>query len=468
MVSPMAAVVKPGKLAIAGPVLRDFARLVPTLPPSMQPASGPSMFRKVYAIVVAIGLTLAFVGERTPTGIVLFGHVPYAFVLFTLVLLGIGIFHHHTLHVTVAGAIAITGYTVFLAPEHHPTPETPGLIPHLIHEAEHTLLNLGGLLLGFTMLADLFERSHAPQALVRVLPKRASYAAFSLLLMVWLLSSFLDNIAGAMIGGVMVLRTFKTDVRVAYLAAIIAASNAGGAWSVLGDTTTTMMWIKGVPQMDILHCLIASAVAFVCFAIPAAIVQGRQPIATGSSDQGDIDKLRLLNVILVLAGAVTTAVLYDRPFVGVWTVLLVGSLWRAPTWSHLLPACKGTAFLLLLVWCASLMPVKALPPASWPNSLGLGFLSAVFDNIPLTKLALEQGGYDWGLLSFAVGFGGSMVWFGSSAGVALAAVFPSLRNTGRYVFESWPIVVAYLVGFFALLAVWGWQPTEILHKGAGH
>ena len=65
------------------------------------------------------------------------------------------------------------------------------------------------------------------------------------------------------------------------------------------------------------------------------------------------------------------------------------------------------------------MPVDSLPDPSWRSVAGLGFLSAVFDNIPLTMLALAQGGYDWGLLAYAVGFGGSMMWFGSSAGVAV-------------------------------------------------
>ena len=70
------------------------------------------------------------------------------------------------------------------------------------------------------------------------------------------------------------------------------------------------------------------------------------------------------------------------------------------------------------------MPVDALPAASWQTALGLGFVSSVFDNIPLTKLALDQGGYDWGFLAYAVGFGGSMLWFGSSAGVAISTQFP--------------------------------------------
>ena len=68
---------------------------------------------------------------------------------------------------------------------------------------------------------------------------------------------------------------------------------------------------------------------------------------------------------------------------------------------------------------------RGLPAASWHAALGIGFVSAVFDNIPLTALALHQGGYDWGFLAYAVGFGGSMIWFGSSAGVALASMFPA-------------------------------------------
>ena len=77
---------------------------------------------------------------------------------------------------------------------------------------------------------------------------------------------------------------------------------------------------------------------------------------------------------------------------------------------------------------ASMMPVEKLPVASWQTTFGLGFLSAVFDNIPLTALALKQGGYDWGYLAYAVGFGGSMIWFGSSAGVALLNQYPEANR----------------------------------------
>jgi hypothetical protein len=62
------------------------------------------------------------------------------------------------------------------------------------------------------------------------------------------------------------------------------------------------------------------------------------------------------------------------------------------------------------------------------------------------------------MLAYTVGFGGSMIWFGSSAGVALSNSFPEARSVGAWLRHGWHIAVAYVLGFFALLAVVGWQP----------
>jgi Na+/H+ antiporter NhaD/arsenite permease-like protein len=102
------------------------------------------------------------------------------------------------------------------------------------------------------------------------------------------------------------------------------------------------------------------------------------------------------------------------------------------------------------------MPVDSLPTPSWQSTFGLGAVAAVFDNIPLTALALEQGGYDWALLAYAVGVGGSTIWFGSSAGVALTNLFPEGRSVGRWVKDGWHVIVAYVLGFFFMLAIHGW------------
>jgi Na+/H+ antiporter NhaD/arsenite permease-like protein len=155
-------------------------------------------------------------------------------------------------------------------------------------------------------------------------------------------------------------------------------------------------------------------------------------------------------------------VLDHFPVIGgaVWVAILVTGILRKPDW-HLLPeAFKGSIFLLALVTCASMMPVEKLPPASWQTAFGLGFVSAVFDNIPLTALALKQGGYDWGMLAYTVGYGGSMIWFGSSAGVAISNTYPEAKSVGRWLTQGWHVTLAYVLGFFVMMAILGWHPTD--------
>ena len=113
------------------------------------------------------------------------------------------------------------------------------------------------------------------------------------------------------------------------------------------------------------------------------------------------------------------------------------------------------------------MPVEKLPRASWQTALGLGFVSAVFDNIPLTALALKQGGYDWGYLAYAVGFGGSMIWFGSSAGVALSNMYPEAKSVGLWLRHGWHVAVAYVVGFFVMLPCSAGIPTRADRRRGG-
>ena len=190
-----------------------------------------------------------------------------------------------------------------------------------------------------------------------------------------------------------------------------------------------------------------------------------------------VDYVRVAIVAFILIVAIVANVaanlkypdLLDRfPVIGaaVWLAILVSAPVRRPDWALLGPTLKGTLFLLSLVLTASMMPVEKLPEASWQTALGLGFLSAVFDNIPLTALALHQGGYDWGFVAFAVGFGGSMIWFGSSAGVALSNNFPEAKSVGLWLRHGWSIALAYVVGFFVLLFVHGWQPHAQQTKGS--
>jgi len=360
------------------------------------------------------------------------------------------------MQVALGGLTAILSFKLAFDPSFH-------VVEHMVGSPEHEgewriLLNLLGLLLGFAILAKHFEESKVPLALPRYLPDDWK-GGFALLAMVFVMSSFLDNIAAAMIGGAKALVVFGGEVHVGFLAAIVASANAGGSGSVVGDTTTTMMWIEGVPATAVLHAYVAAVPAFLVFAVIAAIQQHRhRPITKDAAAHVDIEWKRVTVVVMILVGTIATNLLLDFPAVGVWAAILLGATFTGTPWHELRPALKGSVFLLALVMCASMMPVDQLPNPSWVSSLALGFVSAVFDNIPLTKLALEQGGYDWGVLAYAVGFGGSMIWFGSSAGVAISNLYPQAKNTGAYLRHGWHIVVAYVLGFALLIATLGWRP----------
>ena len=64
------------------------------------------------------------------------------------------------------------------------------------------------------------------------------------------------------------------------------------------------------------------------------------------------------------------------------------------------------------------------------------------------------------MLAYAVGFGGSMVWFGSSAGIAITNKFPEEMNVNLWVKNSWRVAVAYRIGFFTLYLIMDWEPAE--------
>jgi Na+/H+ antiporter NhaD/arsenite permease-like protein len=397
--------------------------------------------------------------------------IPVDFILFGFTLLGVALFHRHTLAIALAGLAVITAYKLAFT-GFKTGAGLAGLVLHLEHEWV-ILANLFLLLMGFALLSRHFEHSRVPDEMPAFLPDDWT-GGLILLVMVCVLSSFLDNIAAALIGGTMARHVFRGKVHIGYLAAIVAASNAGGSGSVVGDTTTTMMWIAGVSPLSVLEAYIAAGVALAIFAVPAAIQQHRySPIVKQPPRDLQIEWVRLGIVVAILLVAIGANVIANLKFpdlldaipvigLSVWVVILLAAPLRQPDWAVMPETFKGTIFLLALVTCASMMPVEALPASGWQTALGLGFVSAVFDNIPLTALALKQGGYDWGYLAYAVGFGGSMIWFGSSAGVALSNMYPEARSVGLWLRHGWHVAVAYVVGFAVMLAVLGWHPDPPL------
>lgn len=393
--------------------------------------------------------------------------VPFEFILFAVTLVCVALFHKHTFNVALSGLIVISlykiGFTGFKTGA-----GISGFMQHFAHEWV-VLVNLFALLMGFAILARHFEKSHVPVILPKYMPGDWK-GGFVLLAIIFFISSFLDNIAAALIGGAMAHQLFKAKVHVGYIAGIVAASNAGGSFSVLGDTTTTMMWIAGVHPSQVLIAFAPAITALLISGIVAAKQQhAYSPILKTTHRHTHVDWTRIFIVFMMLISAVCTNVVVNLhfadssgafPFIGaaVWMAILLTAGIRRHDWEVLGESLKGTLFLLALVSCASMMPVESLPSPSWQTVFGLGFISSVFDNIPLTELALKQGGYDWGFLAYAVGFGGSMLWFGSSAGVAVSNMFPEAKSVRNWLRYGWHVPLAYVAGFAVLSLLIGWQP----------
>ncbi|HJS40079.1 MAG TPA: hypothetical protein VJ763_01620 [Sphingomicrobium sp.] len=432
----------------------------------MQTAPQPELRRRSFLIAAALGAVALLVMIGGGSAGSLFG-IPVEFFLFGIMLIGVAALHDHALEVS------LTGFAVILAYEGLVTQFPTGrgaaaLAEHASHEWV-IVSNLLLLLIGFEVLSNQFERSNISDHLPNLLADDWK-GGLSLLAIVFVMSAFLDNIAAAVLGGVMAKHLYQGRVSIGFLASIVAASNAGGAGSVIGDTTTTLMWLNGVSPIAVAPAFVAAFAAFAVVGPMGAMCQQRyQPILANDEPGHPLEWRRIWIVAFVLACAVAANILANAlsegeetaPWLGMalWAALLLTSLLAKPNWSVVRHGAKGAFFLSALVAAASLMPLSGLPDPSWQSAFGLGLVSSVFDNIPLTVLALRQGGYDWALLAFAVGYGGSMVWFGSSAGVAITNLYPEGRSVIEWLKQGWFVAVAYVVGFFVMLALLGWHPS---------
>jgi Na+/H+ antiporter NhaD/arsenite permease-like protein len=302
------------------------------------------------------------------------------------------------------------------------------------------------------------------------------------------------------------------------LVAVIAASNLGGGASAFGDTTTTMIWISGVSILTIAMGYPASLLGQ--FSLMKLSVgkhrelpedydhthEGRQeyidwtwgdlfrgllsavtmvlfPWRWGRLVQNVIDGRKLLHM-LGIPGMAVGNIFFDQPGLGLWIGMLGGysvgwlldrlqnSEPAAFGWVSMLKAVPNTVFLLLLVYSAKLIPLKLVTDTIFGAfhyfevavdydivAIVLGLLSSIFDNIPLTSIAIDIQNFRWAFLALAVGFGGSMLWFGSSAGVALAKEYPELENTRDWFPRPFLVIfVAYWIILVTHLMIWRWLP----------
>ena len=276
---------------------------------------------KLFKIGVALVLMALSVGSAYASGAAAVGledangwlttttiyGIRYEMIIFALILVGVAIFYNKTMQVALIGLLALCFYKYEFLSDFSVINR---LFGHVNAEGEwvkgswNTYLNLLLMLPGFSILANIFEESKFPAVLPRYLPKGTA-GAMVLLGFVFVLSTFLDNIAAAMIGCSMAATLYKNKVHIGYVAAICAASNAGGAGSVVGDTTTTLIWIYGKDPLVIAHAFLPAIVAFLVVAFFAGREQHRYTqdifIAEGNVT---VEKKRIVLVGFILAAAI--------------------------------------------------------------------------------------------------------------------------------------------------------------------
>lgn len=430
----------------------------------LQSLNPKTLFKALTSTLVAIFiLSLINVASAATISTQDFYGIDYEAIIFALMLLGIAVFYKQTLPVALVGTVLLLIYKYAFVDGFSVANKLLGYIDAQSVHHEGSLkdyLNLAFMLPGFALLAHIFKVSNLPSILPKYLPNGALGAA-ALLAFIFVLSTFLDNIAAAMIGGSMAFAIFKEKVHIGYIAAICAASNAGGVGSVVGDTTTTLMWIDGKDPLVLAQAFLPGIVALIIVAFFASRQQQKySPLCDTEFDVVKVDSKKLLSVFLILVGAISFNYLLGMPSIGIWLALFISTIFSKVQFKEALESIPGTVFLVALVFSASLVPIDSIPDATALSTFLIGAVSSVFNNIPLTELCLIKGGYDWPLMSFAVGFGGSMIWFGSSAGVAVCELSLKSRSVFNWVRYGWHVTLGFAVGFIVYLVILGWTPNK--------
>ncbi|MCC6460946.1 MAG: sodium:proton antiporter NhaD [Saprospiraceae bacterium] len=399
----------------------------------------------------------------------------------------------HTIKVDKAATALITGvlcWTVYIV---------SGADAHeVVHQLEGHLGEISGILfflLGAMVIVELIDAHDGFELLtdrIKTTDKRKLLWLVSFI--TFFLSALLDNLTTTIVMVSLVRKLIEDrEDRLFFAGLIVVSANAGGAWSPLGDVTTTMLWIGGqVTALNIVLMLFVPSL--ICLLAPVLLLSTRVrgQVQAPEKENNTLTSISERNLVFASGlGALLFVPIFKTythlpPFMGM--LLCVGILWIITEILHSEKdqAEKGTRSVLhalrkidtpsILFFLGILMAVAALQStgiltvlAAWleqivgnltVTAILIGFLSAVVDNVPLVAAAqgmysLEQypvDHYFWEFLAYCTGTGGSALIIGSAAGVAamgienirfgwylrrisIWAVFGYLAGAGAYIVQ---------------------------------
>lgn len=413
-----------------------------------------------------------------------------SFILIAIFVLGyLAIAMEHVTKVNKAAPALITGvlcWTVYMMQGHGSEHVNKELLHHLGEISSILFFLLGAMTI--VELIDAHDGFDIITARIQTKDKRQLLYIISLL--AFFLSALLDNLTTAIVMVSLCKKIIKEkEDRYWFASMVIIAANAGGAWSPLGDVTTTMLWIGGqITAFNIIKMLILPSIA-VCL-LPTLIIGhlfknkyiAEIPLPATSSKEKRQGKIVLAAGIgSLLFVPFFKTVTHLPPFMGM--MLMVGFMWIVTTLIHkrrqddydLAKALEKIDSPSILFFLGILLAVSALQATGLLGQLAghlnaalqndyligtcLGLLSAVVDNVPL--VAAAQGMYSlqtyptdhyfWEFLALTTGTGGSAIIIGSAAGVAVMGI--EHVKFGWYLKKiCWIALVGFAAGVAVFLA----------------
>ncbi len=391
---------------------------------------------------------------------------------------------------------------------HHHVGEMEGVLLHHIGKVAEILF----FLIGAMTIVELVDLHRGFSVITnRIQTTKKSHMLWLVMILAFFLSATLDNLAATIVL-VSLLRRLVPDrtERLWFVSMAVIGANAGGAWSPIGDVTTTMLWIgKKVTTTGLISHLVIPSI--VCMVVPTLIATMFTKAFKGNITSGGLDfdkrieEEKLLSsrtMLFVGVGAlifvpVFKSITHLPPYVGM--MLSLGFVWLVSEYIHpeenfdesnkhkysahnalsRIELSSILFFLGILVAVAALESVAVMGSngekvgllmslAEWlqntiPNQniviIVLGYFSAIIDNVPL--VAASMGMYTmtdfptdstlWHFIAYSAGTGGSMLIIGSAAGVAAMGMeridfIWYLKNI------AWMAMIGFLAGAAVFIA----------------
>lgn len=362
----------------------------------------------------------------------------------------------------------------------------------VLEDLQHHLGEISGILfflIGAMAVVELIDAHEGFEIITtRLKTRKATTLLVIVGVLTFFLSAILDNLTTTIVM-VSLLRKLVSDppMRLKYIGLVIIAANAGGAWSPMGDVTTTMLWIGGqISAISIMKALIIPSL--VCMLVPLAIMyfqmRNRTLLAIAATSESrsterDRNIIFFTGIGVLICVPVFKSLTHLPPFIGM--IIGLGILWVVSeivhkdkdaedkiqfSVAHALGKIDTPSvlfFLGILLGVSALQSAGILAEiATWLNAsvgsiaiivLIIGLLSALVDNVPLVAAAMgmyaldqyPQDDFLWTFLAFSAGTGGSALIIGSAAGVA--AMGMEKISFGWYLKKiSWLALLGYFAG----------------------